>query len=70
MKIKELKNLSTEELIQKEKQLKEQIFALNFQRQMGRVEKPAMFRSLRKTIAQILTILNEKEKGNGRKKSK
>jgi large subunit ribosomal protein L29 len=67
MKIKELKNLSTEELIQKEKQLKEQIFELNFQRQMGRVEKPAMFRSLKKTIAQVLTILNEKEKGNGRK---
>ena len=69
MKIKELKNLSKEELIQKEKQLKEQIFELNFQRQMGRVEKPAMFRSLKKTIAQVLTILNEKEKGNGRKKN-
>ncbi len=69
MKIKELKNLSPEELIQKEKQLKEQIFELNFQRQMGRVEKPAMFRTLKKTIAQVLTILNEKEKGNGRKKS-
>ncbi len=69
MKIKELKNLTKEELIQKEKQLKEQIFQLNSQRQMGRVEKPAMFRSLRKTIAQVLTILTEKEKGNGRKKN-
>ena len=67
MKTKELKNLSKEELIQKEKQLKEQIFELNFQRQMGRVEKPAMFRSLRKTIARVLTVLNEKEKGNGKK---
>jgi large subunit ribosomal protein L29 len=69
MKIKELRSLSVEDLIQKEKQLKEQIFELNFQRQMGRVEKPAMFRSLRRTIAQVLTILNEKEKGNGRKKN-
>jgi large subunit ribosomal protein L29 len=69
MKIKELKNLSTEELIQKEKQLKEQIFELNSQRQMGRVEKPAMFRSIKKTIAQVLTLLNEKEKGNGRQKN-
>jgi len=67
MKIKELKNLSKEELIQKEKQLKEQIFELNFQRQMGRVEKPAMFKTLRKTIAQVMTILNEKEQGNGKK---
>ena len=67
MKIKELKDLSKEELVQKEKQLKEQIFELNHQRQMGRVEKPAMFRSLRKNIARILTILNEREKDNGKK---
>jgi large subunit ribosomal protein L29 len=67
MKIKELKSLSNEELVQKEKQLKEQIFELNFQRQMGRVEKPAMFHSLKKTIAQVLTILNERERDNGKK---
>jgi large subunit ribosomal protein L29 len=69
MKIKELKNLSVEELVQKEKELKAQIFDLNSQRQMGRVEKPAMFRSIKRTIARVLTILNEKEKGNGRKKN-
>jgi large subunit ribosomal protein L29 len=67
MKIKELKNLSTEELIQKEKQLKAQIFDLNSQRQMGRVEKPAMFRSVKKTIAKVLTLLNERERDNGKK---
>ena len=67
MKIKEFKDLSKEELVQKEKQLKEQIFELNHQRQMGRVEKPAMFRSLRRSIARILTILNEREKDNGKK---
>ena len=66
MKIKELRSLSNDELVQKEKHFKEQIFELNYQRQMGRVEKPAMFRSLKRSIARVLTILNEKEKDNGK----
>ena len=68
MKIKELKSLSTEELQQKERQFKEQLFGMNFQRQSGRVEKPAMFRSLKRSIARVLTILSERErKDNGKK---
>ena len=68
MKIKELKSLSDEELVQKEKQFKEQIFELNFQRQSGRVEKPAMFRSLKRNIARVLTLLSErKRQDNGKK---
>ena len=62
MKIKELRNLSKEELLQKEKALKEEIFKLNMQRYAGRVEKPHMFTILKKDIARIKTILNsEKE---------
>ena len=61
MKIKELRNLSSEELAQKEKNLKKEIFDLNYQRKMGRVEKPARFGSLRRIIARILTILKERE---------
>ena len=68
MKIKELKILSDEELAQKEKQFKEQICELNFQRQSGRVEKPAMFRALKKNIARVLTILSERKvQGHGKK---
>lgn len=69
MKIKELKSLSSEELIQKEKQFKEQLFEMNFQRQMGRVEKPAMFRSIKRNIARVLTILNERERQDNGKKN-
>ena len=62
MKIEELRNLSKEELLQKEKALKEEIFKLNMQRYAGRVEKPHMFTILKKDIARIKTILNsEKE---------
>jgi large subunit ribosomal protein L29 len=60
MKIKELSNLSADELITKEKQLKKELFDMESHRQMGRVEKPASFRNLRRDIARILTILNER----------
>lgn len=69
MKIKEMKSLSSEELIQKEKHFKEQLFEMNFQRQMGRVEKPAMFRSIKRNIARVLTILNERERQDNGKKN-
>lgn len=60
MKIKELRSLSKDELLQKEKSLKEEIFKLNLQRYGGRVEKPHMFSLIKRDIARIYTILNEK----------
>ena len=60
MKTKELRNLSKEELLQKEKSLKEELFKLNMQRYGGRVDKPHMFSLLKMDIARIETILNEK----------
>ena len=60
MKIKDLTNLNEEELLAKEKQFKKDLFDLESQRQMGRVEKPATFRNLRRDIARILTVLNER----------
>ena len=66
MKIKELLGLSREELVQKERTLKEELAKLNAQRYAGRVDKPHMFSLLRKDIAKIETILHQKkEKGNG-----
>ncbi|MDO8674653.1 MAG: 50S ribosomal protein L29 [Candidatus Omnitrophota bacterium] len=66
MKIKELKDLSLEDLAAKEKQIKKELFGLNNQRQLGRVEKPALFKKAKKDIARILTVLNER-KSNGKK---
>ena len=60
MKIKELSNLSEEDLITKEKQLKKDLFEMESHRQMGRVEKPASFRNIRRDIARILTVLSER----------
>lgn len=70
MKIKDLKNLSEDELIAKEKQLKKEIFELGHQRQGGgKVEKPSSFRNFRRDIARILTVLNER-KINGKPRTK
>jgi large subunit ribosomal protein L29 len=67
MKIKELSNLSADELITKEKQLKKDLFDLESHRQMGRVEKPASFRNLRRDIARILTVISQKKAPQGKK---
>ena len=60
MKTKELRNLTREELLQKEKSIKEELFKLNMQRYGGRVDKPHMFSLLKRDVARIETILNEK----------
>lgn len=61
MKIKELRELNSNELVQKEKLIKKELFELNFQRKMGGVEKPSKFRLLKRSIARIFTILKERE---------
>lgn len=69
MKPNELRNLTKEELSQKEKTLREELHKLNLQRYAGRVEKPHLFSLVKKDIARIQTILREKvesrEKKNG-----
>ena len=72
MKMKELRGLSGEELCQREKTLKKELFELNYHRQLGRVEKPARFTNIKRTIARILTILKERvlENGSTPKKTK
>jgi large subunit ribosomal protein L29 len=61
MKIQELRNLSKEELLQKEKNLKDQLFKLNQERFTGSVQKPHMFSVIKKDIARIETLLSEKK---------
>ncbi len=65
MKIQELRSLTKEELQQKEKTLKEELFKLNMQRYGGRVEKPHMFSLIKKDIARIHTLLNTKKEDKG-----
>lgn len=61
MKKENLKNLSKDELLQKEKTLKEELFKLNQERFAGRAEKPHRFSQVRKEVARVETLLNEKK---------
>ena len=59
-KTKDLRNLSEKELEGRENSLRQELFKLSQQRYSDRVEKPHMFKQLRKDIARIKTILKEK----------
>ncbi len=61
MKPLELRNLSKDELLEKEKGLFTELAKLNTQRYTGRVEKPHKFALVKRDIARIRTILNEKK---------
>ncbi len=61
MKIYQLRELSSEELGDKERVFKKELFDLNFQRKMGNVEKPGRFRVLKRDIARVYTILRERQ---------
>lgn len=61
MKVQELQNLSKDELLQKQKELKEQLFKLNVQRHTGRVEKPHLFSLTKRDIARIEMMLCAKK---------
>jgi large subunit ribosomal protein L29 len=55
-----LRDKSVDELRARERDLKEQLFKLRFQRATGRVENPMKMRQVRREIAQIETLLNER----------
>lgn len=58
--LKTLRDKSVDELRNRERDLKEQLFKLRFQRATGRVENPMKMRQVRREIAQIETLLNER----------
>jgi len=58
-----LRDKSVDELHTRERELTEQLFKLRFQRATGRMESPSKMREVRKEIARIKTLLNEKANG-------
>ena len=63
MKIEDLRKLTTEELQEKIKESKEELFNLRFQQATGTLEKPVRLRELRKDVARMKTIIRERDKG-------
>lgn len=61
MKAGELRELSTQELIQREKELAMELFNLRFQMATGQLSNHTAIRKTKKDIARIKTALNEKD---------
>ena len=60
-KMEEFRKLSTEDLLKKIKENKEELFNLRFQQATGNLEKPVRLRELRKEVAKMKTIIRERE---------
>ena len=61
MEIKEIRNLSTEEIMKKIESNKEELFNLRFSQATGNLEKPSRIRELRKEVARMKTTIRERE---------
>ena len=61
MKVKELRELTTEQIVAKVKEAKEELFNLRFQQATGNLEKPSRSRELRHDVARCKTVLRERE---------
>ena len=61
MNVKEIRDLSNEELSQEVVSLKEELYNLRFAQATGTIENPARIKDFRKTIARIKTVLTERE---------
>ncbi|MBQ1508922.1 MAG: 50S ribosomal protein L29 [Erysipelotrichaceae bacterium] len=65
MNIKEIREKSSAELKSTLDEFKVELFDLRFQRATGSIENPMRIRELRKSIARIMTVLNERERKEG-----
>jgi large subunit ribosomal protein L29 len=61
MKASQIRDQTTEELQDRERDLSEQLFALRLQKVTGQLEKPARVKQVRKDLARVLTILHERQ---------
>lgn len=58
----ELREQTVDELEKREQDLADQLFALRFQKVTGQLEKPSKVRQVKRDMARVLTVLNEKKR--------
>ena len=63
MKAAELRELTPDELVQRELELKRKLFNLRFQRASGELDNSAELKKARKDIARVMTLLAERKLG-------
>ena len=64
MKVSEIREMNLEELHRKVNDLKEELFNLRFQHEIGQLENPNKMKRTRRDIAQVKTIIRETELKN------
>ena len=60
MNVKEIRDLSNEELEKEVTSLKEELYNLRFAQATGNLETPSRIKDIKKTIARIKTVLTER----------
>jgi large subunit ribosomal protein L29 len=68
MKFKELQEMSTDELLTKKRDLRQESLHLRLQQQSGQLEQPSRLRLLRRDVARVETALTERNKTAAAKK--
>ncbi|PYJ29128.1 MAG: 50S ribosomal protein L29 [Verrucomicrobia bacterium] len=68
MKMKEITELSTDELLTKRRDLRQGSLHLRLQQQSGQLEQPSRLRLLRRDIARLETVLTQRAKQTAAKK--
>ena len=62
MKIKEIVEMSTDELLTKKRDLRQESLHLRLQQQSGQLEQPSRLRLVRRDVARIETVLSRRAK--------
>lgn len=66
MKVKEIRNMSSEELMKKADDLKGELFNLRFRLATGQLDNPQSIKMVKKDIARIKTIIRERQLQEGK----
>ena len=61
MKTTEIRELSSDELVSRKRELRQESINLRLQQASGQLERPSLLRDLRREIARIETVLSERK---------
>jgi len=67
MKIKDIVEMSTDELLTKKRDLRQESLHLRLQQQSGQLEQPSRLRLVRRDVARIETVLSQRAKAVAQK---
>jgi large subunit ribosomal protein L29 len=69
MKFKEIQEMSTDELLTKKRDLRQESLHLRLQQQSGQLEQPSRMRLLRRDVARVETVLSHRNQQSAAKPS-